>query len=193
MARLQAHIGSRDLPALVSGHRKDGAPARTGARLAYVFDPEGERLLVLPVGAYGGFLERRDRAIVEVVARAMEGFSELRAGEAGLLRLEPLPLDPSEDPLFAPSRRFRSRTPYTVNRHERAGDAEAALAADVQRSLLRAGYPAARVEVDRFWAEPGVGIRGEVTLDFQVAVEGPLLLGRDRFKGGGLFAGVRDE
>jgi CRISPR-associated protein Csb2 len=34
----------------------------------------------------------------------------------------------------------------------------------------------------------GMGLFGEMRLKFRAAVEGPLLLGRDRHFGGGLFA-----
>lgn len=120
----------------------------------------------------------------------MEGFEELRAGEAGLLRLEAMPVDADGDPLFAISRRWTSVTPYTVERHERAGDAEMAIVMDVERALARAGLPRAQVRVDRLTSEKGTGLRAWVTLDFDVAVRGPLLLGRDRFKGGGVFRGA---
>lgn len=187
MARFDA--AKLPLPELVTGHQADGAPSKSPARLAYVADLDASRLLLVVTSRRETELGRSRRA-VEDLERVMEGFEELRAGEAGLLRLEAMPVDADGDPLFAISRRWTSVTPYTVERHERAGDAEMAIVMDVERALARAGLPRAQVRVDRLTSEKGTGLRAWVTLDFDVAVRGPLLLGRDRFKGGGVFRGA---
>lgn len=190
MARYQVQVGKNvELPAFITGHDEAGRPAKVQVRLAYLCDAPRQRLLLVPTYAPGGYLGAAARQTFSTLALAMEGFTELRAGSAGLLRLAPVEVDTGSDRLFAPSRHWRSVTSYTVNRHIRAGNAEAALVRDVEDSLRKAGLPRARIDVERVWSERGGGIKGHIALEFETAVTGPVLLGRDRYKGGGLFGG----
>lgn len=189
LARFQAVIGEGSrLPAFVSGHRADGMPADDTPHLSFAHDPESERLLVLAPHAVGHRSARsRERQLLETLSQALKDFSELRAGRNGCLKIEATELAPDDDPLFAPSEHWVSRTPYQVNRHANLQDAKSALAADLEASCAAVGLPPPRVRVIDVWGEPGVGLTGRAELHFEVAVPGPLLLGRSRHKGGGLF------
>ncbi len=191
-ARVQEVIGSgARIPTMVSGHAPDGSPARSGPRVAYLHDPTENRLVLVVTGLPPeGHDRRKDRETLATLESAMAGFADLRAGTAGRLRLVATNVDAETDRLLAAAREWRSATPYMVDRHEHAGNAKAAIVTDVERALRRAGLPAARVTVERIEARSGRELEGYVHLAFDVAVRGPLLLGRSRFKGGGLFTGV---
>jgi CRISPR-associated protein Csb2 len=78
-------------------------------------------------------------------------------------------------------------TPYRVTRHAKLRDAAAALEADILAECLREGFPPPRIEVAETLGKPGLGLFGRAQLTFRTAVAGPLILGRDRHFGGGLF------
>jgi hypothetical protein len=82
---------------------------------------------------------------------------------------------------------WKTITPYVVTRHAKGGAATEALAADVRAECRRLGLPDARVESSKVRGAPGIGLTGNVTLLFEQLVAGPLLLGRTRYLGGGLF------
>jgi CRISPR-associated protein Csb2 len=138
-------------------------------------------------------LERRqasqdERKQLHTLERALDGFCELRAGAAGKLALVSCHIDLAQDPLFARSRAWESLTPYRVTRHARMNGAATALEADLLAECRRAGLPEPKLAVAKTFGEPGVGLLGWVKLEFHGAVQGPILLGRDRHFGGGLFA-----
>ncbi|HTV36458.1 MAG TPA: type I-U CRISPR-associated protein Csb2 [Xanthobacteraceae bacterium] len=195
IARVQERIGARNtLPAFFSGHAATGAPARSGMHehLAFVFDAPQNRLLIVAPH----ILERRDassheREALGTLEDALEDFQELRAGAAGKLILVPSACDLPGDPLFARSRAWKSLVPYRVTRHAKLGDAAAALEADLLAECRRAGLPRPKVEVSKTFAKPRLGLFGLVKLEFHGAVDGPILLGRDRHFGGGLFLAAR--
>ncbi len=191
MSRVQAVRGGQGLPEYFSGHEVDGGPARgqSTGHIACVFDPEGMRLLVFAPHVLDGRSPRgEEHARLGELAQALEGFRELRAGPAGRLRLRPVPFAADADPLAAPARLWESVTPYCVTRHVPAGDAARALADDVRSECTRRRLP---LPVDirplAWWGEGGVGLQGRLRLAFAHAVSGPLLLGRTRYRGGGLF------
>ena len=187
MARVQSLLRrGRGLPPLISGHGDNSEPAEGVPRVAYVHDPTRDRLILAILPG----TERKEvwRSEVELLRGAMNGFTDLRAGKAGRFQLAAVRLE-GDDPLFAPSPTWHSITPYRVNRHAKVGDAQAALVADAELALQQAGLPRARIVVERVLARPGQGLGGHLRLSFDVAVAGPILLGRTRFKGGGLFAG----
>lgn len=191
MARYQQAIGERRrLPTFVSGHSMNGEPAKGAERLSYVFDPGTARLLVIAPHAFrrsNGRVFSKERSCMHVLIEAMQGFSELRAGSAGRLGLAPLEVDADSDPLIAPSARWTSRTPYVVNRHINGKDAKDALTRDLQASISTAGLPTAKIRIAKLCSRGQLGLMGFAELDFQTAIEGPILLGRTRHKGGGLF------
>ncbi len=195
MARVQENVGARaTLPAFFTGHAAGGAPSRSGRHehLAFAFAAPRKRLLIIPPH----ILERREAFNNEsqhlrTLEDALEDFQELRAGVAGKLALVRSALDLSDDPLLAPSQTWESLTPYRVTRHGKLDGAAAALEADLLAECRRAGLPKPDVEVLKTFGRSGLGLFGCARLKFRVAVEGPVLLGRDRHFGGGLFVGTR--
>lgn len=191
MARVQQQLsrGVR-LPAFFSGHGRDGGAAQseTDPHLAFVFDAPRSRLLVLAPHV----LERREpsreeRQHLRTLSTALMGLRELRAGTAGLLRVRGVTLDAESDPLFAPTRVWTSATPYLVTRHAKQSGAAAALSEDLRTECRRRGFPEPQIEPLTANGVRGVGLTGTATLTFQAAVRGPILLGRSRHLGGGLF------
>ncbi|HLK79940.1 MAG TPA: type I-U CRISPR-associated protein Csb2 [Xanthobacteraceae bacterium] len=194
MARVQEKIGRETLPAFFTGHAVDGTPLRPGRHehLAFIFDTLRKRLLIVAPH----ILARRDPSKAErewylpLLEDAVAGFQELRAGPAGKLVLAPTIVEQSDDPLFTPSPIWESVTPYRVTRHARLRDAAAAVEADILAECLRAGFPQPRIAVSETFGKRGLGLFGRAQLTFRTAVAGPLILGRDRHFGGGLFAAV---
>lgn len=194
MARMQEVLGrSAILPTFFTGHERDGSPAQTERcpHLTFVFDPASARLLIIaphvlgqraPTGEEVRHLRDLDTAMTE--------FCELRAGSSGRLMLGASSIDANADPLFAASRTWESVTPYQVTRHTKQGGAGGALSADLQAECRRRGLPEPRVTPRELRGVPGVGLLGGAGLTFEVAVEGPIVLGRSRHLGGGLFAGM---
>lgn len=196
MARVQANLGARErLAPFFSGHAEDGAPVRRShsSHLSFAFEPDLRRLLILAPHV----VERRAPTHSELdhlrtLDAALEGFSQLRAGHAGIFSLSPAPMEEGGDSLLACSRVWKTVTPYVVTRHAKTSTATEALAADVRTECLRRGLPEARVESSEVRGEPGVGLTGSVTLLFERPVAGPLLLGRTRYLGGGLMRPVHE-
>jgi CRISPR-associated protein Csb2 len=194
MARTQAVLGdSTVLPAFFSGHEPDGAPAKSQLHphVAFVFDPRGARLLVVAPHVLDRREATRDEvANLSVLEEALRDFHELRAGTAGLLKVRATIADRTTDPLLVASRTWESSTSYHVTRHAKKVGADEALAIDLRAECRRIGLPAPHVEWTECRGVPGVGLVGWARLAFEVAVEGPLLLGRCRHTGSGLFAAV---
>lgn len=191
MARVQAVLDAGPLPVFFSGHERDGRAARgdRSSDVAFTCDLHRSRLLVLAPHVLDGRPSTpRERQLLTMLDDALAGFSELRAGAAGLLRLERRELNVAVDPLFGPSRTWESLTPYQVTRHLSEGSAASAVVRDVQLELARRGLPQAGATVTRVRAAAGRGLEGWLRLEFATAVRGPLLLGRSRYLGGGLFA-----
>lgn len=190
MSRVQGLVPSDALAPFFSGHADDGAPIRSdrSSHLSFAFDPDSQRLLVLAPHV----LERRaptpsEYSHLRRLDAALDGFRELRAGQAGALKLEPLALDEAGDVLKSRSRFWESVTPYVVTRHARVGSAAEALVSDVRTQCRVFGLPAPIVETLEVFSLPGTGLAGRLRLAFPSHVHGPLLLGRTRFLGGGLF------
>jgi CRISPR-associated protein Csb2 len=195
MARVQAALGKRELAPFFSGHAEDGAPIRRSrsSHLSFAFEPDLRRLLILAPHV----VERRAPALQELdhlrtLDAALEGFCELRAGHAGVLSLSPTAIGEVDDSLLGRSRVWKTITPYVVTRHAKGGAATEALAADVRAECRRLGLPVPSVESSSVRGVPGIGLTGNVTLLFERSVAGPLLLGRTRYLGGGLFHSVQD-
>jgi CRISPR-associated protein Csb2 len=193
MARVQQVLGLRTrLPPFFSGHEHDGSPAEAerSPHLAFGFDPEQARLLIVAPHV----LDRRDPAPEERrhladLDAALTDFRELRAGSAGRLVLLTTSIDADVDPLLAASRIWDTVTPYQLNRHTKQVGAAEALSADLREECRRRGLPEPIVTPRDLRGVPGVGLVGGARLTFQVAVPGPIILGRSRFCGGGLFVG----
>jgi CRISPR-associated protein Csb2 len=193
MARLQVALGTHEpLAPFFSGHTEDGAPIRRShfSHLSFAFDPDKRRLLIFAPH----LVERRAPTLQEldhlcILDAALEGFCELRAGPAGRFTLSPAVIGegPGPDLLLGCSRVWKTVTPYVVTRHAKGTAAAEALAADVRRECHRVGLPEPRVQSSNVRGTPGLGLTANVTLFFERGVAGPLLLGRTRHFGGGLF------
>jgi CRISPR-associated protein Csb2 len=195
MARVQAVLGDRPLPAFFSGHDSSGGPARAAksSHLALLCDLPRSRLIIVAPHA----LDRREPTREEwnhlaVLDEALQGMRELRAGPAGRLVLRRTWIDAEADALTARSCAWESETPYVVTRHGRMGDATAALSADLFAECRRRGLPAPSAVIVRdTWGAAGKGLSGSVRLEFDAAVGGPILLGKSRYLGGGVFFATR--
>lgn len=196
MARVQTTLGKRErLEPFFSGHAADGAPVRRSrsSHLTFAFEPDFPTLLILAPHV----VERRaptprELGHLRTLDAALEGFCELRAGHAGILSLSAAPIGELDDSLLGRSRLWRTITPYVVTRHAKSGAATEALAADVRAECRRLGLPEPRVESSNVRGAPGIGLTGNVMLLFERCVAGPLLLGRTRYLGGGLFRPVEE-
>lgn len=195
MARVQAALGRRErLAPFFSGHAEDGGPIRRSrsSHLSFAFEPASRRLLILAPHV----VERRAPTSQELghlrtLDAALEGFSELRVGHAGIFSLSPAAIGERDDTLLGRSRLWRTITPYVVTRHAKGGAATEALAADVLAECRRLRLPGPRVESSNVRGVSGMGLTGDVTLTFEQSVAGPILLGRTRHLGGGLFRPVQ--
>ena len=84
-------------------------------------------------------------------------------------------------------------TPYVVTRHAKGLSASEAVVADVRAECHRLRLPEPTVEPHSVRGVPRVGLVGSIRLTFGETVPGPILLGRTRYFGGGLFRPVQEQ
>ena len=191
IARVQQERGgNQKLEPFFTGHELNGAAAQseTHPHLSFLFDPAQRRLII----AAPHVIERRtpkQQEHLRTLDKAMAGFRELLAGSAGRLTLVPTSVDLESDPLFASSRIWSSVTPYQVTRHKKGVGAAEALLADLRTECRRRGFPVPRATFLEIRGVPGIGLTASMKLEFNIAVAGPMVLGRSRHLGGGLFRG----
>jgi CRISPR-associated protein Csb2 len=184
------------VPRLFSGHEADGERAAS-RRHEHVFlaadDSDGDshidRLIIAApwVCDHATKAGWRMRKMFDEVVSSLES---VRAGRLGVILLgRPVSFD-DRDPLIGPARVWESRTPYHATRHAgRRKDPVAALIGDVIAECARRRLPRPEVELLKFSALPnGGGLTARMQLSFATAISGPLLLGCQSHKGGGLFA-----
>lgn len=193
MARTQAVLPRREeLPSYITGHERTGEPSQNRPRAYYVYSPKEEVLMLVP--DYLARQQRRptkgEQRNLELLSDALEQFTRLRAGKAGELQLERIPYTKEMDSIFVQATTWRSQTPYVVNRHYREKDAHAAVIRDVEESLRTAALPSATVTVLSIEPRHSGALSARLEISFATAVRGPLILGRTRFLGGGLFEPV---
>jgi CRISPR-associated protein Csb2 len=125
--------------------------------------------------------------------RVVSSLGEVRAGKLGVVALTPWPPSVATGPLIGPARMWESRTPYRPTRHPGRGkDPAAAVVHDVITECGRRGLPRPDAELLELQAGPKGGkLTALLRLRFAVVVKGPIMLGRDAHRGGGLFAAVR--
>jgi CRISPR-associated protein Csb2 len=195
MARVQAIVGLRtSLPTFFTGHERDGSPAKTERypHLTFVYDPGAERLLIIAPHVVERRAARRDEIRhLRILETALTQFRELRAGASGHLTLRASSIDAYSDPLFRASQTWKSVTPYQVTRHKKQVGAGESLSEDLRAECRRRGLPEPQVISRELRGVPGVGLVGGAQLRFEVAVRGPIILGRSRHLGGGLFEGIK--
>ncbi len=183
MARTQERIGRSSLPTWLTGHLESGESVRDDrCRLRLIADLERRRVLALvPRPRREGPVEHHE----DVIA-ALATMHELKAGSAGRLLLRRIALQEG-DALFAPGRRWRTVNDYLVERHDHGLDLEGLVIRDVERACARQRLLAPHVEVLETSVVKGTGVFAKLELTFGVEVAGPILLGRSRMLGGGLF------
>jgi len=180
-----------NVPALFSGHEPDGAPANSGQH-RHIFlactdhDRDGwiEQLILVAPWACDRSLRPRweERAAFNRIAASLK---VVRAGRLGVIHLRPTATDQC---LLGPGQVWKSHTEYRPARHpRRTQDVAASLRDDVEAECGRRGLPRPAVEVSELSIGPKDGIVARLYLRFAVAVTGPILLGRDSHRGGGLF------
>jgi CRISPR-associated protein Csb2 len=193
MARVQDTLRGKPLPAFFTGHEPNGAPHRPGhhAHLFYAVDVASEPARLLIIAPHR--VEHRNAGKWEPerlheLEEALTDFTILRAGKAGLFKLSPLGEQGADDSLCGPARTWVSATPYRPTRHPKSKTGiEDALIGDVLSECARRNLPRPDVEVLTLTAGPRGGICARLRLGFAVAVEGPILLGRDSHESGGVF------
>jgi len=195
MSRVQERIGRHNkLPAFFSGHEPNGAPSRSGihAHLAFAADLVRHRLLIVaPHVLEGRQPTRPERQHLETLDASVADLSDLRAGAAGRLKLAWSPIHAHADPLFGAARSWESVTDYQPTRHGKRMTPNEALVSDVQSEVLRRGMAIpTHIQVIELRKGPRGGLAGRLRLRFATVVSGPILIGRTRHFGGGLFSAV---
>jgi CRISPR-associated protein Csb2 len=194
MARVQSAIGRQSLPLFFSGHHEDGTVARFPEQPHIAFQSDlPNRLLVITPDHFNSTNGSTPKRLHELLDAAVTQVRELRAGGAGLLQLTVRAIDAEDEPLFSYAQHWESVTPYTVNRHRRVGSPTEALMLDAAAECVGLGLPEPRVSVAALSARSGSGLMGTMTLEFPRPVRGPLLIGRTRYLGGGLFRPVETD
>ncbi|GBE46873.1 CRISPR-associated protein [bacterium BMS3Bbin12] len=196
MSLVQNRLGQQTkLPTFFSGHEADGSPARRGGRshLAFAFDQARQRLLVIAPHLLGRRQPRKEECEnLRLLDAALSDFRELRAGSAGLLRLEPSTIVEDDDPIFVCAKTWITQTDYFPTRYSKGATPEQAIIADVGLELRRRGFPIpAGIDKISVCRGPGGGLSAQLRLVFSTAIGGPLLLGKACNFGSGLFVGVR--
>ena len=190
MSRVDEVLGrrrDRTLPVYFSGHEADGSKAGNGEHRHIAIAYHADRLIVVAphvlMHRSEAGEERRHRA---TLARALEALSDLRAGRSGRLVLAPDNVS-DDDPLVAPAGVWRSVTDYVPTRHAKRLAPTYALIADIAGELSALGLPQVDIRVLEVREGPRGGLLGRAELTFKVAVKGPILIGRTRHGGGGIF------
>ncbi len=194
MARVQHYIGGRRvLPSFFTGHARDDSPLRAGnhRHLAFVADLFGRRLLIISPhileGRHPCTDERKNMELLEHVMRDMR---VLQAGRAGNLNLSVMFVDFDDDYLFGRSLQWETVTEYKPTRYIKKLSPTEALVADVLGEVGRRGLPKPQVDVLSVQEGPNGGLTGKIRLEFHSVQSGPIILGKTRHLGGGLFCCV---
>lgn len=190
MARVQRRLGKgQPLPAFFTGHAQDGGPLRDGSHrhLAFIADLDRKRLLILaPHLLDQRKADRSERENIALLHAAMADLSELNAGRAGRLTLSLGRLDQQQDALFG-GRVWESVTDFRPTRYRKGVSSEQVLQTDIRLELSRLGLNAQDIQVLAIKKGPRGGVSGRARVILDRPIEGPLLIGRSRHLGGGLF------
>ena len=181
---------------LFSGHEPHGAPARSSTH-EHVFlavdnsggDEKMNRLIVAAPWACDrqSNATNRNRLLFQQVTNALV---ELRAGRLG--RFDHLVATPVQDgdPLIGPAKCWVSKSPYAATRNlKKTVNIASFVSNDVMLECARRGLPRPTdVEILTATSGPNGGQpTANVKIRFARAVLGPLMLGRNSHRGGGLF------
>ncbi|PKD41021.1 type I-U CRISPR-associated protein Cas5/Cas6 [Methylomonas sp. Kb3] len=180
---------------LISGHEKDGSTARSGNH-RHIFlaahDNDGDGLLdrLLVVAPWEADRNAKPASTErERFERVVSRLTTVRAGALGVFDLQMQGDRPNQnDPLMGSVRRWKSISAYRPTRCPKTlAQADETIRADAVNECLRRGLPEPKVEILSMRQGPKGGIKARLCLSFAVAVNGPLLLGKDSHEGGGLF------
>ena len=185
------------VPRLFSGHETDGAPAQSG-RHEHVFlaaadlDRDGriDRLIVAAPWRCDRSVQSRpgDAALFDRVVTAL---AVVRAGKLGVLSLAMDAAGAEDRRLVGPARIWESHAGYSPTRPVRTGDDPVeVLRRDVMAECRRRNLPSPEVELLDHSSCGCGNITGHLRLSFAAVVLGPVILGRESHKGGGLFLAV---
>lgn len=181
------------VPVLFSGHEIDGGSARSGEHrhifLAAV-DLDGDSRIDCVIVAAPWTCDRtavagsRDSALF---ADVVSSLTTVRAGRLGVVTLRDQG-SPEANPLLGPATLWESHTDYRPTRYaSRSKDAATELLADISMECRRRSLPIPAPEILNLSVGPNGAATARLRLRFAVAVSGPLLLGRDSHRGGGVF------
>lgn len=183
IARAQALAPGKPVDPFFHGHTEDGAPLR-GAdsdHLAYQYDPRTRQLLIIAPHLFepGAVPRQRQLASLQTV---LDGFTWL-SFQGSNLRLARVFV---EAPAGS-ARAWETVTAYVVNRARKDLSAAEAVVDDMRRECGRLGLPIPHIALlgDPYGSEHGWSAHMRVV--FPTPIMGPLLAGRMRHKGGGLF------
>ena len=193
MARVGTQYAGARLPYYFSGHTGNSVPADSirNPHLTYAFDPVSRRLLVIQPEAFGQEVGA-SCTYFQALSVALDGFSKLHAGPEGTLTLLRSQFTKT-DSLIAPARTWESLTPYCVNRHAKKTAAEEVIIRDVLNECSRRGLPRPCITVLNWKAVRGMGLQATLRFEFLRYISGPVILGKTRHHGGGLFRGVKSS
>ena len=189
---------------LFSGHDRS-APARSGQH-QHIFltadnaDGYVDRLIVSAPWACDRKAERPSQGELIHFDQVVRKLSHLLAGKLGIVKLGPaFPLC-EKDPVIGPACRWKTHTFYHATRYaKRNQDLKTVVTQDIITECQRRGIAQPEVDVLQVSAGPrGGNLVARIGLQFKVIVQGPLILGRDSHRGGGLFVvdtqeGTMDE
>jgi CRISPR-associated protein Csb2 len=194
----RARTAEGGVPRLFSGHEDDGSPAASGQHdhvfLAADGDRDGriQRLIVAAPWECDRAV-RAEPATRRLFGDIVSGLREVRAGRLGVLALEGPEEATEGDPIVGPARIWRTHTAFTLTRYaKRHSHSRDAFVADVRAECERRGLsPLPRVEVGLVLSHQRAATAAQLVLHFPEPVRGPILLGRDSHRGGGLFRAIR--
>jgi CRISPR-associated protein Csb2 len=194
----QSRLTDGSIPRLFSGHERDGTPARSGQH-EHVFlagaDLDRDQCLDTLIVAAPWRCDQSLHSATGDAARFDRAISSLeivRAGRLGVISLQVEATNTGEAMLIGPASVWESHTRYCATRPARTGNDPAdILRHDVITECHRRGLLKPALEVVECAAAASGFITGCLRLTFAIAVRGPILLGRDSHKGGGLFVSTR--
>ena len=182
------------VPRLFSGHETDGRPAHSG-RHEHVFlagadfDGDGyiDRLIVAAPWRCDRSVQPR-RGDPALFDRVVLSLNVVRAGKLGVFSLERNAAASEIHTLIGPTRTWETHTCYRPTLPARRdGELGDGLRRDVAAECTRRGFPMPEVELLGYTTEPDGCAAARLRLHFGSGIMGPLLLGRDSHRGGGLF------
>src|SRR6185437_4120501 len=177
----RAKDGNGGVDPLFSGHAEDVGPAASGQhRHAYLAALPGNgrinRLLVVA----GWRVDRtwtptpRER---ERFSHVVENLVQIKAGSAGVLRVEHCACAEQTEEEFQKSRRWQTATPYAPTRHaRRSANWDPVVEQDLAHECRRRGLPPPRVLVRSVAVGPRGGAEVEAELEFPSPQSGPIFL-----------------